>query len=172
MNNLDGSYILMASYTDKGTTGAEVLSSQQMLILRNAKISAAGYDEIKVASKHTATTNELKPLGIKEEMNVVLGMAGGNVTYKNIDLTNIGYLKGSIVLNPDFTTGGQILINLDNPDGELIGSFEVSQDISNLGFKTYSASIKKNAGYHDLCFSFKGDGLVGVVFWWEFVPET
>ncbi len=167
-----GTYIVMASYTDQGAEGAQPLTASKVLTLRSPRRLAADADELSEVSKHTPDADQLAQMGISEQIDILLGAAEGSAAYHQIDLTGIAAIEGTIVLAPDFTSGGQVVITKDSPDGEVLGTMDVPQQPANFGLRAYSAPLVKTEGKHDLYFSMKGaESMLGIILYWDFIPD-
>ncbi|MFN4147211.1 MAG: PQQ-dependent sugar dehydrogenase [Runella sp.] len=128
----EGSYILTASYTDKGNAkiNAGPLTSTATVALRPAKMKAIHNDEMK-----DCITTELPT-----KSQVVAPLKNGSyVAFKDVDLTAIDNLSFMVYASPDRTTGGKIEVRLGSPTGPVIGEAEVPN--SKIG--TVSTPLRK-----------------------------
>ncbi len=144
-----GTYILSASYTDKGANKIAPQSATESVALRSAKIKANTYDETNKTMNY-----KVEPIG---EM-VIATANGGFISFKNIDLTNISSLNiGAFVMDPRLA-GGKIELRTDKIDGNKLGEIEVK-----IGEKPApkSLTIPKTNGVHDLYFVFVNDASDG-----------
>jgi len=76
------------------------------------------------------------------------------VKYSNIDLTGISSMEVGAAQAGTFFGGGKIDIRIDKPDGEVIGSVDVKQGLTDFGFKGFNTALKKKEGMHDLYVTF------------------
>ena len=113
-----GSYVLTASYTDKGNGNIGPLSSSKSIVLRPAKIKANALDGGKNYMKYKLPTGS--------EV-VVANTNNSNIVFRGIDLTGISKLKAGVFTAEGMTAGGTIEVHLDSPNGPSIGSAEVKQ---------------------------------------------
>ncbi|MFT5763857.1 MAG: cytochrome c [Saprospiraceae bacterium] len=149
----DGRYIFTAAYTDKG--GAEIgsLTARDIMILRSPTIISVNFDEIVKAMKFKVEPG-MAP-GVEEEMNIIVGVGDGYVAYKNLDLTGVTGLEVGAAQAGTFFGGGTIEIHIDQPDGEVIGSFDIVQGLTDFGMKSFTSSLKATEGIHDVYTVFK-----------------
>lgn len=155
-SNKAGSYILMASYQDKGAEGAESLNAREMIRLRNPDFPAAQYDTAHQASKFTLTADQSKNLGMNGPVDILIASDEGFVGYRQIDLTQIGSLRILAASNTAFTGGGTINLYLDDLNTEPVHSVTVtSPEVS--GVDHLAFPLDKFEGKHDLYLSFRGN---------------
>ncbi|MFT5168974.1 MAG: cytochrome c [Saprospiraceae bacterium] len=93
--------------------------------------------------------------GVEEEMNIIVGVGDGYVAYKNLDLTGVTGLEVGAAQAGTFFGGGTIEIHIDQPDGEVIGSFDIVQGLTDFGMKSFTSSLKATEGIHDVYTVFK-----------------
>ncbi len=151
----EGSYILMASYADKGAEGAEVQTSREMIRLRNPKMSAALYDTAAVAQKLTLTAEQSGGLVASGSIDILPAAPDGFVGYRNLDLTGIVSIEFRMAVNTQYTGGGTIEAHLDRPDGLLLGALEIGKP-ERSEVISRSLPLKEAEGKHDLYLTFKG----------------
>lgn len=166
-NNADGTYILTASYTDKGGEKVGPLTAQKMAVLRHPSIMAHRYNETDKASKFTLDKETSQGL-VQDEIEIVIGMANSYIMFKDIDLTDVKAIQMSGMYNPAFFGGGKIIIRKGAKDGAIIGEAEVPKTP---GLVQIPTVLEESQGKHDLYFSFEdSDGdkpvlaLVNLVF--------
>ncbi len=110
-----GVFILRAAYTDKGANGIPGIRSEQVLMLRNANLSAAAADI-------TADMMIMKIPGQEVEI-AIAQKAGAYLAFQNVDLNGIGAVM--LIANAPSNygmAGGIVEVRLDSPAGELIGT--------------------------------------------------
>ncbi len=155
-NGKAGTYIFSASYTDKGANNLGTMTGSSSLSLRSPKIKANSYDSQKATVKHSVN-------GLGE---IVVAVADkGYIAFNQIDLTSINSFAVNAIASDDRTVGGKIEVRLDSPNGQLIGSGEVSKS-TNSPLKI--AVNTANVGTHNLYFVFtnpdtKGKALFALV---------
>lgn len=142
--NKPGSYILTASYTDKGNGNIGPLTSTKSVALRPAKMKATALDAGKNYMKYKLPTGS--------EV-VVANTNNSNMVFKDIDLTGISQLKAAVFTAADMTAGGTIEVHLDSPSGPSIGSAEVKQ--GTMGEVTIPLQVPADNRQRDLYFVFK-----------------
>ncbi|MBK8504918.1 MAG: ThuA domain-containing protein [Saprospiraceae bacterium] len=165
-----GSYILMASYTDKGTNGLETLTSREILRLRNPKVSASDYDTAMVAQKFTLTAEQASGMGATGPMVILIAADGGFIGFSNLDLTGVVSIDMLATQNESFTGGGTITLHIDKPGGSEIGSASMDEPTKS-DSKILSVPLNQVEGIHDLYLTFKGlsDKAVAVLINIEFI---
>ena len=144
----EGRYIFTASYTDKGGQEIGPLTARDMMTLRSPYINAINFDEIVKAMKFKVEPG-MAP-GVEEEMNIIIGVGDGHVVYKDFDLTGVTTVEIGAALAGAFFGGGTIELRVDSPDGDLIGSAEVVQGLTDFGSKVFPVALKKKEGMHDI----------------------
>ncbi len=166
----EGTYVLMATYSDNGAGDTEPLTSSEMLMLRHPKVGASNFSAIKVATLEELNAKEAASLGVQASA-MVAGEHGGVVTYRDLDLTGISSLSLTIATAPKMTDGGKVILYLDVPDGDPVGEVTV-QTGETTQLKSYDIPISA-AGKHNLHLKFEGidEGVVGGLIWLTFVPE-
>jgi cytochrome c len=110
----NGSYILRAAYKDKGTKVMKSLATEDLIVLRSAKLNP----EISDKSKGTQLT--ITPMRS-------FSMVGNNayLAYNNVDLTDINEIEISGQAQTRVgASGGIVEIRLDSPTGTIIGTSE------------------------------------------------
>ncbi len=155
-----GTYTLIATYTDRGGDGVGPLTVRDIITLRSPLMAAVDYDEAKDAQSVTAPEDAPGGLGGQE---LLLGAHGAVVTYKNIDLRGIGGITGTFVVAPTFTTGGEVDVYLGSVDGQLLGTFDVPQGLTDFGAKDATISFDEVDGSGDLVFVFRNESEDGLV---------
>lgn len=111
----EGSYVIMASYTDQGSSVIGPQTGTSTLVLRSPKVKAAAYDDSK------ATVKFKRPNGSE----LVVGTQHNSyVAFNDIDLTGIRSLEVGVFSTAQHT-GGKLEARLDSPTGPLLGEAEV-----------------------------------------------
>ena len=173
-SNPEGSLILMASYTDRGSEGASPIARQSLITLRFPELLAADFDRIQTATKFDATAEQLAPLGIKEDRSIVVAMHNGYIGFQAIDLTDVAAIEIGVVLSEEFSHGGVISLHFDVPSMTTpeIGQVEVEMKPKNLGWHHYSIPISEQRGVQDLYLKFQGNGekMLGTIMDLRFIP--
>ncbi len=144
----EGRYIFTASYTDKGGNEIGPLTARDVMTLRSPTIASVDFDELVKAMKFKVEPG-MAP-GVEEEMNIIIGVGGGFVGYKNIDLTGVTGIEIGAAQAGTFFGGGSIEIRIDKPDGDVIGTFDIVQGLTDFGMNTFNTKIKSIEGVHDV----------------------
>jgi len=119
-----GSYLLNASYTDKGTVTAPALQGQETIILRYPRISAGSFDELV----------NMRGFGVGSEKIgfVTKPWKSAKTSYgllKNIDLSGIKTIRVTTWAQKPVMPGGPLELRLDGPAGKLIAAAEVESSL-------------------------------------------
>jgi cytochrome c len=141
-----GSYVVSASYTDKGHEITGPLTGRQMYIMRHPKVQAEDFDSFKGVGQQ-------RPVG--SDMAYVSDIRDGSyIAFKNIDLKGIRQLAFHVQANR-----GSIDIRLDSPEGELIGTADLTGDAAGWPFpwRTVTARVRPTEGKHELFFVFRNN---------------
>lgn len=144
----EGSYLLVAQYTDKGAKQMDPLSARSHLVLRNPLIQIEDYDEGNV-QLGTITT---------EFLTFARGIHHGSfVKFKQLDLTHIKEIRYRFQQNGE---GGGIEVRLNRQDGPLISTLNIpagrAEDLKK-DWKEESAMLKEVKGVHDVFFLFTNE---------------
>jgi len=163
----NGSYILRAAYKDKGTKVMKSLATEDLIVLRNAKLNP----EISDKSKGTQLT--ITPMRS-------FSMVGNNayLAYNNVDLTDINEVEitGQAQTRVG-ASGGVVEVRIDSPTGAVIGTSEKIEP-QEVRFgpapaapagsaapaapqrrppSKFKIAVPANSGQHDVYFVFKND---------------
>lgn len=142
----EGSYLLMASYTDQGAHGIEPLTARTHLTLRHPLVQIEDYDEGNVRMG-TITT---------EFLTFATGITHGKfVKFNQLDMSHVKRVRYRVQSQG---IGGNIEVRLDKPDGQLISTVKVpAGKVDNLknGWKEITAPLQEEVtGIHDIYFVF------------------
>ncbi|NAS11506.1 ThuA domain-containing protein [Poritiphilus flavus] len=169
-----GSYILTASYTDKGGGNIEPLTAKQTLLLRYPHMEAESSDE---GSSMTFFVNADETPGIDEDMTIAVGTKGSYLMFREIDLSEVKAIRGRYGLVKGITQGGDVEFRLGGLDGELISSLELKVGLTDFKLEEIRSPFNKQInGKQDLYIIFKNeeakDGdLITVLDWFELLNE-
>ncbi|MEO5601769.1 MAG: PQQ-dependent sugar dehydrogenase [Cyclobacteriaceae bacterium] len=146
----DGSYLLMASYTDKGANQIEPLFARAFIALRNPLIQIEDYDEGNLRFGTITTEFLTFASGIRPKSFAKIAQ---------IDLSLVKHVRYRVQSRG---IGGNIEMRLDSKEGNIISTFKIpAGSIENLkeGWKVVSAEIvEKTSGIHDVYFVFTSPG--------------
>lgn len=167
----NGSYILRAAYKDKGTKVMKSLASEDLIVLRNAKLNP------EIADKSKGTQLTITP-------GRSFSLVGNNayLGYKNIDLNEISQIELTAQAQTRVgASGGFVELRLDSPTGTLLSKSEIIEPREvRMGppptttttpangqaatpparpnpNTTLKIAVPANAGQHDVYFVFKND---------------
>ncbi len=150
-----GVFILRAAYTDKGANNIPGIRSEQVMVLRNASLSAAAFD----------LSGDIMPMKIPgQEVKIAIAQkVGAYIAYQNVDLSGIGSVM--IMANAPANygmVGGLVEVRLGSPTGELIGTSSPIEakpmNPAALPMPTIAfAPLKPQTGKHDVYFVVKND---------------
>ncbi|GAB3020111.1 ThuA domain-containing protein [Spirosoma pulveris] len=114
----EGSYILTASYTDRGNGVIGPLTSSTSLALRSPSMKAVSAD-----GKQDVSQFDMPKVG-----PAIIGTKSGSyLAFNDIDLTGIQSISPSVFASNDRVAGGKLEARLDSPTGTLLGEVEVKQ---------------------------------------------
>ncbi|MDB5241015.1 MAG: HHIP-like protein 1, partial [Spirosoma sp.] len=138
----DGSYVLTASYTDRGNGVVGPLTGSTSVALRSPSVKAVSADK-----KQDIFEYEIPKLGL-----AAIGMKSGSyLMFNDIDLTGIQGVSPSVFASNDQVAGGKLEIRLDSPTGTLLGESEVKMGTTgpvNIPFR------QPVSGLHKFCLVF------------------
>lgn len=151
--NETGSYVISASYTDKGNPVTGPLTGRKLLILRNPRVQAEAYElGTGVDRKHQDGSTQSWVGDIKD---------GSFMAFKGVDLTSIGEI--AINASAFAGRGGRIEVRTQSPTGKLLGSVMVTSIAAPANsprgpvWQTVTAPIASTSGLHDVYFVFRND---------------
>ncbi|MFK7925193.1 MAG: PQQ-dependent sugar dehydrogenase, partial [Bacteroidia bacterium] len=150
----EGTYVMTASYDDKGAAGTSSLTAREVLTLRNPLVQIESYDQKSAKVQSFDVTPDMAP-GIEEAFTIVIGTAGNHIVYEQFDLTNVNEISILALAFKPIMDGGVLEFRLDAIDGELLKSLNVESELS-MSMEANPTNFKVNAqGKHDLYLVFK-----------------
>ncbi|MCU0469351.1 MAG: carbohydrate-binding protein, partial [Arcicella sp.] len=136
-NGKAGTYIISASYTDKGGNNMSSQTGSKTLTLRSAKLKANTFDTQKETMKY-----KIEGLG-----EAVIALTDKSyASFNDIDFTNIKAFTVMAIASDERTAGGNIEIRLDSPTGQLVGTGEITKGMP----KPIKIPINNATGMHSL----------------------
>ena len=150
-NSENGTYILMASYLDKGNPGVEEssLSAQEKIIFRHPRLEIEKADEIPEGLNAWVT-----------KRGTFIGRVVHNTAFKFEDISFEGLKKAEFsgAFNKDYEYAGKLQLREGSPDGNIIGETEISYfDAENEGRENYTIDVNPTTKKGDLYLVFKND---------------
>lgn len=136
----EGSYVLSATYTDKGALKMAPQSATETVALRSATVKASTADE-------QNKTMNFKMEGVGE---MVIGTENGSfIAFKKLDLTQITSLNVGAFASDSRLAGGILEVRIGSATGAKIGEIEVKS-----GEKPSAKNItlSSQTGFHDVFF--------------------
>ena len=112
----DGSYVLTATYTDRGNGQIGPLTQATSVALRSPKIKAIAYDGKKDIMNFKLPTGSEAAVALKN---------GSYMVYNDIDLTGLSGINAQVFTAAGQTVGGKLEVRTDSPTGPLLGDAEV-----------------------------------------------
>lgn len=111
-----GSYLLRATYTDRGAPGAAPITSTDVLLLRQPRLVPEDADVISEGTTFAPS---------RGDPSFVVSRSGAHIGYRQVDLTGIDSIAVRVLTR--FYTwshfiGGTVEVRLDSPDGPLLGA--------------------------------------------------
>lgn len=137
-NAKEGSYVLSASYTDKGNTVIGPLTGSSTIALRSPMMKAVSADQKKDIFEFDVPKLGLSAIGLK---------SGSFLAFNDIDLTGIDGISVMAFASDDRTAGGKLEARLDSPTGTLIGETVVKQGAMGMAKLPFS---QPTTGMHKL----------------------
>jgi cytochrome c len=142
--NTAGTYIIRASYTDKGHPVIGALPGSKLISLRSPKVQAEDFDLSKnVGNRHIDGTDVFFVADLSD---------GSYLGFKNIDLTGINKIGFQLAGS---APGSRIEVRLNTPDGKLIGTAQVPNTPNRNEWYLVTADLAKTAGQQDIYFVFR-----------------
>ncbi len=111
-----GSYVLTATYTDRGHRQVGPLTTVQSLALRSPRISAVSYDEKKDILDYKLPNGNSAAVGL---------YSGSFMAYHTLDLTGVGGVSAQVIASVERSAGGKLELRIDSPTGLLLGEATV-----------------------------------------------
>ena len=108
----DGSYILTATYTDRGNGAIGPITGTSSVALRSAVVKAVSADGKQDIFQYDIPKMGPAAIGTK---------SGSYLEFKDIDLTGITGIKPTVFSANDQVAGGKLEARLDSPTGQLLG---------------------------------------------------
>lgn len=155
-----GSYVIIATYTDQGGDEIGPLTTREMITLRYPRLMAALYDDAEGGQRFTVPDDAPGGMGGQD---IFLGAHGAWQSFTSVDMTDVAGIKGTFAVAPTFTTGGFVDVYLDSIDGTLLGTFEVEQSLTDIGIQEVEISFDPLEERHDLIISYRNEDEEGTV---------
>lgn len=114
----DGSYILSASYTDRGNGMVGPLTGSTSVALRSPSIKAVSADKKQDIFEYDIPKMGTMAIGTK---------SGSYVAFDALDLTDIQTVSAMVFASDERVAGGKLEARIDSPTGMLIGEADVKQ---------------------------------------------
>ncbi|WP_338875255.1 ThuA domain-containing protein [Spirosoma sp. SC4-14] len=112
----EGSYVLTASYTDRGNGAIGPVTGISTLALRSPVVKAVSADGKQDIFQYDIPKMGPAAIGLK---------SGSYLVFNNIDLTGIQGLSPTVFAANDQVAGGKLEAHLDSPTGTLLGETDV-----------------------------------------------
>ncbi|MFD3000160.1 ThuA domain-containing protein [Pontibacter toksunensis] len=142
-----GTYVVSASYTDKGHQVTGPLTGREIVLLRHPKVQAEDFDSFRNVGRQ-------QPHG--DGPSLVSDIKDNSyISFRNIDLTGIKAVTFNLAAGTD---GGTIEIREGAPDGKLVGTATVPPSADRSGWgtaRTVTAPVKDPGGVNELFFVFR-----------------
>ena len=167
-----GNFVLMASYTDKGTSSVEPIRTFANVVLRPSNLSAVDYSSVENGTPMSITP-EMMP-GIEEAFDIVIVNDEALVQYDDLDLTGISSMVLTCSAPAMFAAGGSFDIYLDNKDGDPIYSGKIETSMAMGAVENIPIPLNGANGKHKLLANFKSNkegSPVGILMNWALIPQ-
>ena len=142
----DGSYVLTASYTDRGNGVVGPLTGSTSLALRSPVVKAISADVKRDISEYDIP--KLGPAAIGKK-------SGSYLVFNEIDFTGIQAISASVSSDAEHTAGGKLEARLDSPTGTLLGETDVKHGAAGPVDLSFRQPV---SGIHKLCLVFVNPG--------------
>ncbi|MEZ4773367.1 MAG: ThuA domain-containing protein [Bacteroidia bacterium] len=147
-NKTQGSYILMASYQDKGQGAIQPIMSRARVVLKYPRLEAEDNDGMSNGIT-TGNSRDVKLLGDITD--------GRFIMYKDQDLDGLKKVNIMAQFRGNYPYEGEVEIRMDSRDGEILGKTKWSYNKPQSAFITYPVMIKPNTGKHDIYLIFHNE---------------
>ncbi|WP_242923224.1 ThuA domain-containing protein [Pontibacter liquoris] len=140
-----GTYVISASYTDKGNKVTGPLTGRQVVMLRNPRVQAEEFDSFRNVGRQ-------QPHG--DGASVVSDIKDGSyISFKNIDLTGIKALHFQLMSGKN---GGTIEVHAGAPNGRLVGTATFAPGTEDGAWRTVALPVStRPQGVNELFFVFR-----------------
>ncbi len=145
----EGTYILSATYKDKGGNSMPALSARKTVRLRHPKVEAEDYEDFKGVQRQRPQGGSFAYVGGR-----VQGNATAYLVFNDIDLSQIASLTYNAALGGSDIT---IALHLDAPDGPKVSEVQLSPTGGRRNFSEVTTDVVPTNGLHDLYFVIKGN---------------
>jgi cytochrome c len=142
-----GSYLITASYTDKGSQFTGPLTGRKMIVLRHPRVQAEDFDAHQNVGMKQPDGADMAFVGDIRD--------GSYIAFRNIDLSGISTLTYQVNAKEN---GGQIEVRVGSPTGKVISTAEVKPTGKDQ-FTSVSAPVSNPGGLNDLYFVFRNNTL-------------
>lgn len=142
-----GTYVIRASYADKGSGPIGSLTSSSLVLLRNPKVQAEEFDITQLIGRRHIDGSELTFVN-----NV---QPGSYIGLRNVDLATIGKLwfRGGAR-----QAGSRIEVRQDAPNGRLLTTAQVPvTGASDTAMQLFGTNVTNPGGQHDLYLVFRNE---------------
>ena len=112
----DGSYVLTATYTDRGNGKIGPLTQLKSVAFRSPSFKATGYDEMKDMGMMKLPTGANAAVALKN---------GSYLVFNDIDLTGLSGVTAQLVTTDGQLAGGKMEFRTDSLTGPLLGEADV-----------------------------------------------
>jgi cytochrome c len=148
-----GTYILQATYRDRGTASQSPLATTETLVLRPAYQQAEKADSLSEGLRSYQQDNQPKSPAVLRDMK-----NGSFLMFKRSDLQGLMGVSLGVSSNDKNlrSVGGRVEIRLNKPDGPLVGQAKVvvpeptSDGKLNIAELNIPISVQPDGQYHDL----------------------
>ena len=135
----DGTYLLLAAYTDQGGNVVGPLTTRTLLVLRSPKVQAEDADSVNQAKQYPSET------GIGFYMGEI--HTGSYLLFRQIDLSGIGSMTVKLA---SLNRTGTIALHLDLPTGPVVSVLSFQPTDSWLNWTEYTAPVRPTMSLHNL----------------------
>lgn len=142
-----GTYVLTASYKDKGATGVGPLIAERQFLFRPSLVEAESFDERKGGNLRQTSPPDTVPTRYQLKNN------GNFIMFKDIDLTGIKSLQMRYASECDWAA---VELRLDSAKGQQVAEFRLGNTGKWSLFETTTSKLEAS-GKHNLYFVLRLD---------------
>lgn len=149
-----GSYVLTASYMDKGAPGAERIMAKDIRVLRSPYVISSEASSIENGSIFKLKAGQYP--GLENDLELLIPEHEAVVVYAAIDFTGLSNLDIAYTASERFSGGGKVKVLLDNQDSTPIGEYPITFSDGRKP-NIISVNLNNTSGIHDLILVFEAN---------------
>lgn len=146
--DLEGTYILSATYTDRGANGLEPLTQRGIRTLRFPFMWAKDFTQGENTMLFDVSAEDVP--GFDEDVTILVGLHETIVEYHDIDFTDVKKMIAKVAVVPQVTAGGTLHFYMDSMEGDPFASVTAETSLTQLGPRDLEITIPDVSGPHTL----------------------